>query len=95
MKKGRFSEAQIVAILQQQQSGQPVAQIVREHGLSEAPFYAWKSKYAGASVAELTRLKHLEGENRRLKQLFADWSLEHQAIKEILRTKQPEKQPGK
>jgi putative transposase len=87
MKKGRFSEAQIVAILQQQQSGQTVAQIVREHGLSEATFYAWKSKYAGASVAELTRLKHLEEENRRLKQMFADLSLENQAIKEILRKK--------
>jgi putative transposase len=87
MKKGRVSEAQMVAILQQQASGQPVAQIVREHGLSEATFYAWKSKYAGASVAELTRLKHLEEENRKLKQLFADLSLENQAIKEILRKK--------
>jgi putative transposase len=74
-------------ILQQQTSGQPVAQIVREHGLSEATFYAWKSKYAGASVAELTRLKHLEEENRKLKQMFADLSLENQAIKEILRKK--------
>ena len=62
MKKGRFSEAQIVAILQQQQSGQTVAQIVREHGLSEATFYTWKSKYAGASVAELTRLDSLFGQ---------------------------------
>jgi len=85
MKKGRFSEAQIVAILHQQASGQTVAQIVREHGLSEATFYAWKSKHAGASVAELTRLKHLEEANRKLKQLFADLSLENQAIKEILR----------
>jgi putative transposase len=87
MKKGRFSEAQMVAILPQPASGQPVAQMVREHGLSEATFYAWKSKYAGASVAELTRLKHLEEENRKLKQLFADLSLENQAIKEILRRK--------
>ncbi|RZJ89661.1 MAG: hypothetical protein EOO60_09785 [Hymenobacter sp.] len=61
--------------------------IVREHGLSEATFYAWKSKYAGASVTELTRLKHLEEENRKLKQLFADLSLENQAIKEMLRKK--------
>jgi putative transposase len=74
-----------VAILQQQANGQTVAQIVREHGLSEATFYAWKSKYAGASVGELTRLKHLEEENRRLNQMFADLSLENQAIKEILR----------
>jgi putative transposase len=87
MKKGRFSEAQIVVILQQQASGQTVAQIVRKHRLSEATFYAWKSKYAGASVAELTRLKHLEEENRKLRQMFADLSLENQAIKEILRKK--------
>nr|GFC50873.1 hypothetical protein [Tanacetum cinerariifolium] len=80
-------EAQIVAILQQQAGGQTVAQSVREHGLSEATFYAWKSKYAGASVAELTRPKHLEEENRKLKQMFADLSLENQAIKEILRKK--------
>jgi putative transposase len=64
-----------------------VAQIVREHGLSEATFFAWKSKYAGAGVAELTRLKHLEEGNRKLKQMFANLSLENQAIKEILRKK--------
>jgi putative transposase len=87
MKKGQFSEAQIVAILQQQASERP--QIVREHGLSEATFYAWKSKYTGASVAEPTRLKHLEEENRKLKQMFVDLNLENQAIKEILRKKQP------
>jgi putative transposase len=87
MKKGRFSEAQMVAILPQQASGQTVAQIVREHGLSEATFYAWKSKYAGSSVAELTRLKHLKEEHRRLKQMFADLSLESQASKELLRKK--------
>jgi putative transposase len=76
-----------VAILQQQASSQRVAQLVREHGLSKAPFYAWKSNYAGASVAELTRLKHLEEENRPLKQLLADLSLESQAIKVLLRQK--------
>jgi putative transposase len=64
-----------------------MAQIVREHGLSEATFYMWKSKYAGASVTELTRLKPLEEENRKLKQLFADLSLENQASKELLRKK--------
>jgi putative transposase len=68
-----------VAILQQQASGQTVAQIVHEHGLSEAPFYTWRRKYDGASVAELTRLKYLEEENRKLKQLFAELSLENQA----------------
>ena len=64
-----------------------MAQIVREHGLSEATFYTWKSKYAGASVAELIRLKHLKEENRHLKQVLADLSLENQAIKEVLRKK--------
>ncbi|MGI4735239.1 MAG: IS66 family insertion sequence element accessory protein TnpA [Janthinobacterium lividum] len=84
MKKGRFSRAQIVAILQQQASGQTVAQFVCEHGLSEATFYAWKSTYAGASVTELTRLKHLEEENERLKQMFAYLSLENQTIKKVV-----------
>lgn len=87
MKKSRFSEAQIVSILQQQPSGQTVAQITREHGISEATFYQWKSKYGGLAVSELSRLKHLEDENRRLKQLYAELSLEHAAIKEVLRKK--------
>ena len=87
MKKSRFSDAHIVAILQQQQSGQTVAQIVREHGLSEATFYTWKTKYAGLQGSELTRLKHLEAENQRLKQLYAELSLENHAIEEVLRKK--------
>lgn len=64
-----------MAILQQQAGRQIMAQIVRGHGLSEAAFYAWKSKYAGASVAELTRLKYLEEKNRKLNQMFADLEL--------------------
>ena len=84
---GRFSESQIVAILKQHESGQTVAQISREHGISEATFYTWKSKYGGMQVSELTQLKELEEENRRLKQMYADLSLENQAIKEVLRKK--------
>jgi len=87
MKKTRFSEAQIVAILKQQETGQTVGQIIREHGISEPTFYAWKQKYGGLSVNEIMRLKHLEEENRRLKQMYADLSLENQAIKEVLRKK--------
>ncbi|GAB3586474.1 transposase [Hymenobacter daeguensis] len=83
MKNGRLSETQPVAMLQQQASGQTVARIVREQGLGEATFYAWKSKYAGASVAEPTRRKHPEEDNRKLKQMFADLSLENQAIKKV------------
>lgn len=87
MKKSRFSEAQIIGILRQQGQGQTVAQICREHGISEPTFYQWKSKYGGLEVTELQRLKHLEEENRRLKQLVADLSLENQVVKEVLRKK--------
>ena len=87
MKANRFSEAQIVAILKQQDSGQTVAQIIREHGVSEATFYNWKQKYGGMNVAELKRLKDLEEENRRLKKMYAELSLEHEVVKEALRKK--------
>jgi putative transposase len=87
MKKSRFSEAQIIGILRQQGQGQTVAQICREHGISEPMFYQWKSKYGGLELTELQRLKHLEEENRRLKQLVADLSLENQVVKEVLRKK--------
>ena len=87
MKKSRFSEAQILGILRQQDQGQTVAQICREHSLSDPTFYSWKSKFGGMSVSELQRHKHLEDENRRLKQLYAKLSLEHQVIKEVLRKK--------
>ena len=87
MKKSRFSKAQILGILRQQDQGQTVAQICREHSLSEPTFYSWKSKFGGMSVSELQRLKHLEEENRRLQQLYAELSLEHPVIKEVLRKK--------
>ena len=87
MKKSRFSEAQILGILRQQDQGQTVAQICREHRLSAPTFYSWKSKFGGMSVSELQRLKPLEEENRRLQQLYAELSLEHQVIKEVLRKK--------
>ena len=87
MKQGRFSESQIVAILKQQDSGQAVAQISREHGISEATFYAWKTKFGGMQVAELKRLKDLEEENRRLKKMYAELSLQHEITKEALQKK--------
>ena len=87
MKKSRSSEAQILGILCQQDQGQTVAQICREHGICEPTFYSWKSKFGGMSVSELQRLKHLEDENRRFKQLYAELSLEHQVIREVLRKK--------
>ena len=87
MKTSRFSEAQILGILRQQDQGQTVARICREHSLSEPTFYSWKSKFGGMSVSELQRLKPLEEENRRLQQLYAELNLEHQVIKEVLRKK--------
>ncbi len=87
MKANRFSEAQIVAILKQQQSGQTVVQIAREHGISEATFYNWKQKYGGMEASELKRLKDLEDENRRLKKMYAELSLDHEVIKEALKKK--------
>ena len=71
-----------------------MAQICREHSLSEATFYTWKRQYGGVNVSELQRLKHLEDENRRLKQLVADLSLENQVVKEVLRKKEPPPRPA-
>jgi len=75
MKRKRFSEEQIALAMQQSESGTAVAEIVRKMGISEQTFYPWKKKYAGLGVAELRRLKQLEDENRKLKQLVADLSL--------------------
>lgn len=87
MKKSKFSESQIVAILKEGEAGIAVAQIMRKHGISQATYYNWKSKYGGASAAELKRLKELEAENAKLKRMYADLALENAAIKEVLTRK--------
>ena len=87
MKKSRFTESQIVAILKEGEAGLPVAQLARKHGISAATYYHWKSKYAGAGVAELKRLRELEAENSKLKRIYADLALENAAIKEVLNRK--------
>ena len=87
MKATRFTESQIMAILKQQDSGQTVTQITREHGISEATFYNWRAKYGGMQVSEMKRLKELEEENRRLKKMFAELSLQNEIIKEALTKK--------
>ena len=84
MKKTKFSESQIVAILQEGEAGLPVAQILRKYGISQATYYNWKSKYGGASVAELKRLKELELENAKLKRMYAELALENAAIRDVL-----------
>ena len=84
MKKSKFSESQIVAILKEGDAGVPVAQILCKYGIGEATYYVWKSKYRSASVAELKRLKELEAENAKLKRMYADLASENAAIKDVL-----------
>jgi len=87
MRKSRFTEAQILAILGQGEAGLPVAEVCRQHGISSACYYQWKSKYAGMSANELRRVKELEAENARLKRMYADLALENAAIKDVLSRK--------
>ena len=85
MKKSRYTEEQIIAILKQHEAGVKTADLCREHGISAATFYGWKSKYGGMDVGEVQRLKQLEDENRRLKHLVADLSLDREALKAVIR----------
>jgi putative transposase len=85
MKKGRFTEEQIIGVLKQHEAGRKVADLAREIGVSDATIYTWKSKYGGMEVNEAQRLKSLEDENRRLKHLVADLSLDKEVLKAIVR----------
>ena len=87
MKRKRYTEAQIAFALRQAESGVAVAEIIRKMGISEQTFYRWKKKFAGMGVAEIRRLKQLEDENRRLKQLVADLTLDKQMLQEVLSKK--------
>lgn len=87
MKKKRFTEAQIVTILHQQEVGKSVKDISREHGISDATFYNWKAKYGGMQVSDVKRMKDLEEENSRLKRIVANQTLEIDAIKTVLEKK--------
>jgi putative transposase len=87
MKRSKYSESQIVNILKEAENGIPLEDLIRQHGFSKATFYKWKAKYSGMSVSELKRLKELEEENRRLKQMYANLSLEHEALKDIIEKK--------
>lgn len=87
MKKSKFSESQIVALLKQQESGVKAADICREQGISQATFYLWKSKYGGMDASQLRKLKELEDENNRLKRLYAELSLVHHALKDAVEKK--------
>jgi putative transposase len=84
MKRSRFNEAQVVAILKEGEGGKAVGEICREHGIASATYYAWKSKYGGMDASELKRIRQLEEENGRLKKMYADLALENMAIKDLL-----------
>ena len=84
MSKGKHSEAQIIAALKQVEAGRKVEDLARECGVSKHTIYAWKSKYGGAGVTELRRLRELEAENAKLKRMYAELALENAAIKDVL-----------
>jgi putative transposase len=84
MKRSRFSEEQIVAVLKEHELGAKAGDLARKHGISEATLYNWKAKYAGLTVSEAKRLKSLEDENSKLKRLLADAMLDNAALKELL-----------
>ena len=87
MKRKRFTEEQIIGILKEHELGAKTADLCRKHGISEATFYNWKSKFGGMDVSEAKRLKGLEAENAKLKRMYADLALENAAIKDVLQRK--------
>ena len=87
MPKSRFTETQIVKILKEVEGGRQVKEVCREYEVSDATYYNWKSKYGGMEASDIRRLKEMEDENRRLKQMFADLSLKHEALKDIVEKK--------
>ena len=87
MKRTRFSEEQIVYALKLAESGTSVANVCRKYGISDATFYAWRKKYGGLGVSELRRLRELDAENKKLKQLVADLTLDKHMLQEVLQKK--------
>ena len=84
MKNGRFSDAQIMGILKQAESGVPVSELCREHGMSSASFYKWRAKYGGMEASMVSQMKAMEAENKRLKRMYAEMSMQNDLLKKAL-----------
>ncbi len=84
MKTSRYTEAQILAILRQAEGGVPVAELCREYGMSDASFYKWRAKYGGMDASMVSQMKAMEEENRRLKRMYAELSMQNDLLKEAL-----------
>ena len=87
MKNTRFTDAQIMAILKQAESGVPVTELCREHGMSSAAFYRWRAKFGGLDASMISEMKAMADENRRLKRMYADLSMQNDLLKEALEKK--------
>ena len=87
MRTSKFNETQIVEILKEAEAGVAVADLLRKHGVSKGTFFKWRSKYGGATVSDVKRLRELEAENAKLKRMYADLALENAAIKDVLNRK--------
>jgi putative transposase len=87
MKRSRFTETQVVSILKEADAGMQVKEVCRKHGISEATYYSWKSKYGGMEASDLKRMKELEREISQLKRMYADMALENRALKDLIEKK--------
>jgi putative transposase len=87
MKRSKFSEHQVLGILKEVEKGRKVEEVCREHTISTSTYFNWKAKYGGMTASDIRRLRELEGENRQLKRMFADISLENRALKDLIEKK--------
>jgi len=87
MKKTRFTESQILSLLKEVETGKTVSEVCRKHGISDATYYVWRKKFDGMNESELKRLRQLEEENRRLKHMYAELSIDHHILKDIVEKK--------